>query len=235
MEKPLYIHLSPQQRVFVDGLGVCIEEGRGSQLFGMPRIPAGVEVPTRPNPHYTVPYVSAWDGRTVETPRRTPLPFICRIDCREIPQEVTELPHDGELYFFAALEGYFAWGGDKLPNYASKDFVGVTYVPEDKFDTDRFNTDFARNFVPQSITLNFDPPAAEEPDHHLLGEPGYCERREWEELYKGWCLLLQLASGDGPGYHLNFEDGGVFNILISPEDLKNRDFSKVVGIVVPKK
>lgn len=232
MDKPLYFHLSPMQKVFVDGEGVCTVLSRKSQWLGYPTIPVGVEIPSKPNPYYTVPYISPWDGRTVETPKREPLMFLCQIDCRDIPEEVTDLPHDGELYFFADLGYYCNLGGKPFPMYSSKDYVGVVYVPEEKFEGAKFQSDFPLSYPPQRITLNFERPAGDEPENQLLGYPEHREWEDWDEPYAGWRLLFQMDSSDGPEYHFNFMDWGVFNILISPEDLKKRDFSKVVGIVL---
>lgn len=226
-------------KVFIDGVGVCDELSRKSQWFGIPMIPNGIEIPSYPNRYYCAPYVSPWDGRTVEEPRRLKLPFICQIDCREIPEEVKELPHDGELYFFAYLNHYCRLGGVPFPMYSSKDFVGVVYVPEEKFVDATYNKDFYENYPPQRITLNFERPAGDEPVHQLLGTPEHLEWEDWDAPYEGWRLLFQMDSCVGPGYRYNFKesgdiylDKGVFNILISPEDLKNHDFSKVVGIVL---
>lgn len=232
MSKPLYMHLSPMPKFFIEGEGICTEVSRKSQWFGVPMIPKGVEIPTRPNPRYTVPYVSSWDGRTVESPKRIPLPFLCQIDCREIPEEVTELPHDGELYIFAMLDFYRRGENYPVPMYASEDYLGVVYVPEEKFVDAKYNLDLDRKFPPERITLNFEPPTGDEPDHQLLGDPEHREWADWDAPYEGWRLLFQMDSCDGGCYQFNFMDWGVFNILISPEDLKKRDFSKVVGIIL---
>lgn len=232
MSKPLYIHLSPISKVFIDGLGICTEQSRKSQWLGVPMIPEGVEIPTRINPLYNVSYVSSWDGRTVESPKRIPLPFLCQIDCREIPKEVTELPHDGELYIFAELDYYSSGENLPMPMYASENHVGVVYVPEEKFIDAKYNTDIPSKYPPERITLNFVRPSGDEPEHQLLGEPEHREWADWDAPFEGWRLLFQMDSCDGGSYHFNFMDWGVFNILIAPEDLKKRDFSKVVGIIL---
>lgn len=232
MERPLYIHLSPLQKVFVDGEEVSNVFSRKSQWLGYPTIPMGIEIPSKPNPNYTYPFNNQRKGRTVEMAKRDPLMFLCQIDCREIPEEVPELPHDGELYFFADLGYYCDFGGKPFPIYASKDYVGVVYVPEEKFKGAKFRTDFPTSLPPQRITLNFKRPEGDNPENQLLGFPEYREWEDWDEPYAGWRLLFQMDSSEGPGYQFNFMDWGVFNILIDPRDLKKLDFSKVVGIVL---
>lgn len=233
MSRPLYIHLSRMPRVFIDGEGIGTELSRKSQWFGDAFIPKGVEIPTRPNPLYHKPYTNSWDGRTVTSPERIPLPLICQIDCREIPPEATELPHDGELYIFAMLDYYGGGENRPIPMYASDEYLGVVYVPEEKFVDATYKIDPARTFSPERITLSFERPTGDEPQHLLLGEPEHRKGDEWDSPFQGWKVLFQMDSCSSLYYRFNFKDGGVFNILIDPEDLKRRDFSKVVGVILP--
>lgn len=232
--KPVYLHLSRMPRSFVDGKGVCIAYTRQSQWFGFPMMPAKYPLPTMPNPHRQAPYVSSWDGRVVEDHSTVPMPFICQIDCRELPEDCTALPRDGMLYIFVDLKYYAGFDGNPLPMYAGEDDVRVVYIPEDELtELDLRDDDaYGRVFEPQRITLSYDKPAGDEPDHQLLGEPEHREWEDWDEPYEGWRLLFQMDSCDGPYYHFNFMDWGVFNILIDPADLKRRDFSKAVGIIL---
>lgn len=206
-----------------DGASGRIGRSRKSQWFGKPTIPRGVPIPTRPNPSV---------GASAVTPKRIALPFLCQIDCREIPEEVTELPHDGELYFFANLDYYNGRGDKPMPRYASANWVGVVYVAEEKFVDADYNTDFKANHQASRITLDFRRPSADEPDNQLLGEPEHREWEDWDAPYTGWQLLLQMDSCETDGYHYNFMDWGVLDILISPADLRNRDFSRAAAIIL---
>lgn len=234
MSQPLYLHLSRMPRVFVEGRGIGIEYTRGSQWMGYPVMPRDFPLPTIPNPSPFVPYVSAWDGKTVECPEFVPMPFLCQIDCREIPAEVADLPHDGMLYFFTDIHYYRGLGHDPMPMYAGEKFVRVIYIPEDGLTDMVVHADMNHCSVemPERITLNFERPTGEEADHQLLVEPKHREREDWDEPYEGWRVLFQMDSCDGAGYHYNFMNRGVFDILISPDDLRRRDFGHVVGIVL---
>lgn len=208
MDRPVYLHLSKMPRTFVDGRG--IDYGRRSHWMGYPVMPA----------NYPLPIL--------------PLPFLCQIDCRELPAEVADLPHDGILYIFADLDYYKGWEGEPMPMYAAEEYQCVIYIPEDELVDLKVRSEkgFGRVSAPELITLNFEKPSGEEPDHQLLGEPEHREWEDWDEPYEGWRLLFQMDSCDGDTYHYNFMDWGVFNILISPDDLKKRDFSQTVGIIL---
>ena len=213
MNNPLYIHLSPMSTTMVEG-EEYIEYDRHSHWFGYPVMPED----------FPLPQDSAGN----------PLGFICQIDCREIPAEENKLPHEGMLYIFADLDYYAGVDGDPMPMYSSADWIRVIYLNEKQLvnlsvrDDDRFGN----VFEPVKISLNYNKPTCDEPEHHLLGEPEHREWDDWDKPYGGWRLLFQMDSCDGSDYHFNFLDWGVFNILISPDNLKNHDYDNVVGIIL---
>lgn len=69
-------------------------------------------------------------------------------------------------------------------------------------------------------------------EHALFAEPTHREWETWDHPYEDWEILLQIDSFDGKDFHLNFMDCGVFDFLISPEDLAASDFNKVRAIVL---
>lgn len=66
--------------------------------------------------------------------------------------------------------------------------------------------------------------------HHLAGYPFFTQSdpREYNASIKDYILLLQIDSDQIDGHEIIWGDTGVGNFFIHPEDLKNRDFSKVV-------
>ena len=65
----------------------------------------------------------------------------------------------------------------------------------------------------------------------MLGEPYNREWEDWDEPYVGWTELLQVDSNDYEQASLNFMDWGMLHIIINPNDLKNKDFSKVTAVI----
>lgn len=66
--------------------------------------------------------------------------------------------------------------------------------------------------------------------HRLGGYPFFTQTdlREHNESFQDYVLLLQIDTDDTDGVEIMWGDSGVGNFFIHPEDLKKRDFSKVV-------
>lgn len=66
--------------------------------------------------------------------------------------------------------------------------------------------------------------------HRLGGYPFFTQSdpREYNESIQDYVLLLQIDTDDSDGIDIMWGDSGVGNFFIHPEDLKKRDFSKVV-------
>ena len=152
-----------------------------------------------------------------------PLTFICQIRCDELaPYDVENLlPHEGMLYFFAALD-YFLGNFDAIsnPGMGSWDapYFKVLYAPSCKdLHTHRIVCEDGSPFgLPaESIAFSYD----SEPEYNtrLLGEPYIDEVRE---DMPGLISLLQIDENDD--WNLRFYDCGMVNFLISKEDLLNR-------------
>ena len=65
----------------------------------------------------------------------------------------------------------------------------------------------------------------------MLGEPYNREWEDWDEPYNGWTELLQIDSDDYEDCTLNFMDWGMLHVFINPNDLKNKDFTKVTSCI----
>ena len=158
---------------------------------------------------------------------KDPLTFVCQIRCEDIaaldPEGV--LPHNGMLYFFAALD-YFL-GDIDAPSYPGMgiwqpDYFCVLYSPscENLHTHHIVNADNTPASLPaEAITFSA---CHENGDGiRLLGTP-YIE--EVCEEMPGMLSLLQIDESDR--WNLTFHDCGTLNFLISPDALKNRQWEK---------
>lgn len=66
--------------------------------------------------------------------------------------------------------------------------------------------------------------------HRLGGYPFFTQSdpREYNESLQDYVLLLQIDTDDSEGIDIMWGDSGVGNFFIHPDDLKKRDFSKVM-------
>lgn len=185
-----------------------------SKWWGFPDLPDDLDWPT----------VEASDeGETFEDP----LTFICQIRCSELAELDPEglLPHEGMLYFFAALDYFLgdldAFTAPGMGEWPAECFR-VLYSPVCEglnTHTLMYDEDTPAALAPESISFKT-------PDREsytgLLGEP-YLE--ETREAMPGLISLLQIDENDDWG--LRFFDCGMLNFMIKPADLKARRFDKV--------
>lgn len=186
-----------------------------SKWFGSPDFPEGWEYP------------DIFD----DNGEPWPLTFVCQIRCADIAKFDKEnlLPHEGMLYFFAAIDEYMedVWAECPYHNGLgewSHEAFKVLYSP---------TTD---NLSPYEITWEDGEPAYfpveaisfEEDDPYsyefrLLGKatPG-----EVAEYYGDYYNLLQIDEEER--WSLRLYDMGMLNFLIKPEDLKARRFDKTI-------
>lgn len=184
-----------------------------SKWWGFPDLPDNLDWPT---------VETTDEGETFEDP----LTFICQIRCSDIAELDPEglLPHEGMLYFFAALDYFLgdldAWTAPGMGEWPAECFR-VLYSPT----CEGLNTHTV--FYDEEETE----PAALPPEKivfggdgftWLLGEP-YME--ETREALLGFINLLQIDENDDWG--LRFFDSGMLNFFISPEDLAARRFDRV--------
>lgn len=157
-----------------------------------------------------------------------PLTFVCQIRLEDIAALDPEglLPHEGMLYFFAALD-YFL-GDIEAPSYPGMgpwqpQHFRVLYAP----NCEALHTHhvLAADGTPANLpaeAISFTASDANDDGQRLLGLP-YIE--DVREAMPGMLSLLQVDEDDRWG--LTFHDCGTLNFLIRPDDLKKRQWDKV--------
>lgn len=157
-----------------------------------------------------------------------PLTFVCQIRLEDIAALDAEglLPHEGMLYFFAALD-YFL-GDIEAPSYPGMgpwqpQHFRVLYAP----NCEALHTHhvLAADGTPANLpaeAITFTASDANDDGQRLLGLP-YIE--DIREAMPGMLSLLQVDEDDRWG--LTFHDCGTLNFLIRPDDLKKRQWDKV--------
>lgn len=157
-----------------------------------------------------------------------PLTFVCQIRLEDIAALDPEglLPHEGMLYFFAALD-YFL-GDIEAPSYPGMgpwqpQHFRVLYAPScEALHTHHV---LAADGTPANLpaeAITFTASDANDDGQRLLGLP-YIE--DVREAMPGMLSLLQVDEDDRWG--LTFHDCGTLNFLIRPDDLKKRQWDKV--------
>ena len=204
-----------------------------SKWWGFPDLPDDLDWPT----------VEAEDDGEVFD---DPLTFVCQIRCKELAELDPEglLPHEGMLYFFAALDYFLgdldAFTAPGMGEWPSECFK-VLYSPvEEGPNTHTLFYDEEDEIpacpAPERIVFGQKMPdqvghdgvydVTPDPDRGdyttMLGEPFTDETRE---AMPGYISLLQIDENDDWG--LRFFDSGMLNFMIKPADLKARRFDKV--------
>ena len=191
-----------------------------SKWWGFPDLPDDLDWPT----------VEAEDDGEVFD---DPLTFVCQIRCEELAELDPEglLPHEGMLYFFAALDYFLgdldAFTAPGMGEWPSECFK-VLYSPvEEGLNTHTLFYDEEDEIpacpAPERIVFGQKMPDQVGHDEtRLLGEPFTDEARE---AMPGYISLLQIDENDDWG--LRFFDSGMLNFMIKPADLKARRFDKV--------
>lgn len=198
-------------------------ESGASRFWGNPDLPEGVDYPT---------YIDA-DGEPY------PYYFICQINLEQLAEFAPKnpLPHKGLLLFFAKIDNYLGMmdpGEDIGGSISDAEDVKVMYFP---------TTDDMREVI--LVDDNDEPTSPEEMEiefsyddnlyadqHELFAAPTHRQWETWDAPFEDWTILLQIDSFEGHDFMLNFMDCGVLDFLISPEALKNHDFSNIRAIVL---
>lgn len=161
------------------------------------------------------------------------LMFLCQVRCEDIAvfDNDGKLPHKGMLYFFCDIAYYLGFYYEFDPpcgplwDESSVKVYYVESVDENKFRQIVFDDDCFPCIAERKIEFEL---AGDNVDgHKLLGNPCQFEYEDWEAPCQGWINLLQVDSDEDDGYDLMFMDMGMLYVIISHDDLKNRDFSKV--------
>ena len=183
-----------------------------------------------------------------------PLTFICQLRCDELAPFDSEglLPHEGMLYFFAALD-YFLGNLDAAvapglgeweapyfkvlysPSVENLHTHSLLYddgspacLPEEaiSFNMATGGVEVRRSFLSEAARggseTGLQCPGAICDGTGLLGHPFF---EEVESEMPGMISLLQIDENDDWG--LRFFDCGMLNFLISPEDLAARRWNQV--------
>ena len=171
-----------------------------------------------------------WPETPVAEGYEDPLTFVCQIRCSDLVDCDPEgyLPHEGMLYFFAALD-YFLGDLDAAlsPGLGAWDpgFFRVLYSPtcEDLHTHSLLYDDGSPAALPAEEII-FSQADSDDAGYGfcLLGRPFY---DEVVEANPGRLSLLQVDESDD--WDLRFFDCGMLNFLISPKNLAARKFSSV--------
>ncbi len=173
-----------------------------------------------------------WDYPEMPDEDGTPLTFVCQIRCEDLAPYDPEgqLPHEGMLYFFAALDEYLMDEGAECPFYNgigewdNKAFK-VLYAPtSDNLSPYELTWDDGTPAYLPAEAINFTEGEPFSDDFRLLGMPYF---QDVQRGYYDYINLLQIDENDDWG--LRLYDCGMINFLIKPEDLKNRRFDKTVA------
>ena len=157
-----------------------------------------------------------------------PLTFVCQINCEDIAKFNPEgkLPHEGMLYFFAALDqwlGYESPLENGIGEWPKGHFV-VKYAKEVNFETFRscIMVDEDDNPITEpEREIEFSECADDADGIKLLGIPFYEEiRMEYPDMIN----LLQLDEDDE--LCMRFYDCGMVNLIMKESDLKFRNWKK---------
>ncbi len=159
-----------------------------------------------------------------------PLTFICQLRCDELAPFDPEglLPHEGMLYFFAALD-YFL-GDLDTPSYPGmgawqKRFFSVLYSPTcNDLHTHQLNYPDGTPATLPAEAITFAPGKGTEDGLRLLGLPYFIEV---SEAMPDMISLLQIDESDR--WNLTFHDSGMLNFLIRPDDLSQQRWDRVTA------
>lgn len=192
-------------------------EGR-SKWWGAPDLPAGSPYPVV----HCADDTDEWDE---------PLTFLCQIRCEDIAGLDPDglLPHEGMLYFFAAVD-YFM--GLDCPLHTPigewpDGNVRVMYSPscEGLEPYEMYWDENGESVFLPAEKLDFEPCGACDEGFKLLGRPYIIDINE--EYDDDYVSLLQIDENDDWG--LRFYDCGMLFLLIRKSQLLGRDWERTVG------
>lgn len=187
-----------------------------SKWWGEPDMPENLGWPTVT--------VTDEDGETYDDT----LTFVCQIRCADIAALDAEgmLPHEGILYFFAALD-YFL-GDMDTPAYPGMgqwrpEYYRVLYAPPcDNLHTHHVNYPDGTPATMPAEAVCFTACDKSGDGMRLLGMPYLDEVRS---DMPGMLSLLQVDENDR--WNLTFHDCGMLNFLVRCDDLLDRRWEKV--------
>ena len=187
----------------------------GSKWWGDPDMPANMEYPS----------VEVTEGgETYEYP----LTFVCQINCEDIAPYDTEgkLPHEGMLYFFAALDKWLGYDSPTMNDRGewSKGHFVVKYAKSINFETFQscmLVDDDDQALTEREMEITFSECPDDEKCIRLLGGPS---SSTVSGLYPQLQNLLQIVRSE----NLPIEFDGELNLMIKPSDLGYGNWKKTV-------
>ena len=190
----------------------------GSKWWGDPDMPENMQYPT---------IEVTEDGETYDYP----LTFICQINCEDIASLDQEgrLPHEGMLYFFAALDkwlGYDSPTKNDLGEWSKGHFV-VKYAKTINFETFQscmLVDDEDQTLTEREMVIVFSECADDEKCIKLLGTPSSAEV---SGKYPDLINFLQIVRDE----NLPLEFDGELNLMIKPSDLGYGNWKKSTAIL----
>ena len=164
------------------------------------------------------------DGETFDYP----LTFLCQINCEDIAafDPDGKLPHEGMLYFFAALDkwlGYDSPTENGVGEWPKGHFV-VKYAKTVNFETFQscmMVDDEGQSLTEREMEITFSSCDDEEKCIKLLGKPSSASVRE---DYPALINLLEIVKES----NLDFESEGSLNAMIKESDLKFGNWKKII-------
>lgn len=190
----------------------------GSKWWGDPDMPENMQYPT---------IEVTEDGETYDYP----LTFICQINCEDIASLDQEgrLPHEGMLYFFAALDkwlGYDSPTKNDLGEWSKGHFV-VKYAKTINFETFQscmLVDDEDQTLTEREMEIVFSECTDDEKCIKLLGTPSSAEV---SGKYPDLINFLQIVRDE----NLPLEFDGELNLMIKPSDLGYGNWKKSTAIL----
>ena len=187
----------------------------GSKWWGDPDMPENMQYPT---------IQAKEDGETFDYP----LTFLCQINCEDIAtfDPDGKLPHEGMLYFFAALDkwlGYDSPTENGVGEWPKGHFV-VKYAKTVNFETFQscmMVDDEGQSLTEREMEITFSSCDDEEKCIKLLGKPSSASVRE---DYPALINLLEIVKES----NLDFESEGSLNAMIKESDLKFGNWKKII-------
>ena len=188
----------------------------GSKWWGDPDMPENMQYPT---------IEVTEDGETFDYP----LTFVCQINCEDIAalDPDNKLPHEGMLYFFAALDkwiGYDSPTTNDLGEWSKGHFV-VKYAKTINFETFQscmLVDDEDQALTERELEIVFSECSDDEKCIKLLGTPS---DPAVTQKYPDLLNLLQIVRSE----NLDVEFDGELNLLMKPSDLNYGNWKKTVA------
>ena len=189
----------------------------GSKWWGDPDMPKDMQYPMMKD----------------ETGEDYPLTFYCQVDCNDIAPFDTEglLPHDGMLYFFAAVDEYLGFDSPVHNGVGrwEKKTVVVKYaktINMETFESYIMVDEDDETLTSPALKMEFEHCDDSAGGLKLLGSPSGDDAKE---NMADFVNILQIEGGDGLLQDLAFPESGILNVMLKASDLGFRNWSRATG------